>query len=245
KRKSEDDEERMQDTKGEALSYVSKKAKNEDEKQRSAGYHLMIPVIPPQFSAAKCHHAEKLANHIHSQLGLAILPTDVKLITKPEDLYQWSILTPGKAALFNKQLSKHSTGAYIDLCNGVGVHFKAVLGEGTADYEQEMRLITTSIAFDALEKKWRERFNAELAIREALEIEMMGIKGENAELLTEIKALRKAEATQTQELDKAREILMITSSILQERESKACEDSQKITHAAAYLKLGSNPGSGT
>jgi hypothetical protein len=32
KRKSEDDEEYVQDTKGEALSYVSKKAKNEDEK---------------------------------------------------------------------------------------------------------------------------------------------------------------------------------------------------------------------
>ncbi|KFY03638.1 hypothetical protein V490_00111 [Pseudogymnoascus sp. VKM F-3557] len=37
----------------------------------------------------------KLANHIHSQLGFAILPIDVKLITKPEDLYQWSILTAG------------------------------------------------------------------------------------------------------------------------------------------------------
>ncbi|KFY03002.1 hypothetical protein V490_00344 [Pseudogymnoascus sp. VKM F-3557] len=30
--KSEDDEENVQDTKGEALFYVSKKAKNEDEK---------------------------------------------------------------------------------------------------------------------------------------------------------------------------------------------------------------------
>ena len=86
-----------------------------------------------------------------SQLGLAILPIDVKLITKPEDLYQWSILTAGKAALFNKQLSKHSTGAYIDLCNGVGVHFKAVLGKSAADYEQETRLVTISTAFDAPE----------------------------------------------------------------------------------------------
>jgi hypothetical protein len=32
KRKSEDEEEYVQDTKGEALNYVSKKAKNEDEK---------------------------------------------------------------------------------------------------------------------------------------------------------------------------------------------------------------------
>ncbi|KFY02999.1 hypothetical protein V490_00341 [Pseudogymnoascus sp. VKM F-3557] len=163
----------------------------------------------PQFSAAKCHHAfrmncprtsnqerakwrtecrEKLANHIHAQLRLTILPTDVKLITKPEDV------------------------AYIDLCNGVGVHFKAVLGKGAADYEQETQPVTTITAFDALEKsrehpssdaisfqlsakEWREKFNAEVAIREALEIEMMGIKGENAEMLTEMEALREVEAT--------------------------------------------------
>ncbi|OBT54496.1 hypothetical protein VE04_10294 [Pseudogymnoascus sp. 24MN13] len=90
-------------------------------------------------------------NSGYSQLGLAILPTDVKLITKPEDLYQWSILTAGKAALFNKQLCKHSTGAYIDLCNGVGVNFKAVLGKGAADHEQETRLVATSTDFDAPE----------------------------------------------------------------------------------------------
>ncbi|KFX99807.1 hypothetical protein V490_01645 [Pseudogymnoascus sp. VKM F-3557] len=175
---------------------------------------------------------------------LAILPIDVKLITKPEDLYQWSILTAGKAALFNKQLSKHSTGAYIDLCNGVGVHFGAVLGKGAADYEQETRLLTTSTAFDAPEKsrehpskdiitfqlsakEWRERYNAELARRKALEIEMMGIKGENAELLTEMKALREEAATRIQELEKAQEVLLITSRILQERALKASEDSQK------------------
>ncbi|KFZ17323.1 hypothetical protein V501_01791 [Pseudogymnoascus sp. VKM F-4519 (FW-2642)] len=93
-----------------------------------------------------------LQSATHSQLGLAILPIDVKLITKPEDLYQWSVLTVGKAALFNKQLSKHSTGAYIDLCNGVGVHFKAVLAEGAADYRQETRLVTTSTVFDEPEK---------------------------------------------------------------------------------------------
>ncbi|KFZ22976.1 hypothetical protein V502_02545, partial [Pseudogymnoascus sp. VKM F-4520 (FW-2644)] len=130
--------------------------------------------------------------------------------------------------------------------------------KGAADYEQEKRLVATSTAFDAPEKsrehpsrdiitfqisakEWRERFNAELAIREALEIEMMEIKGENAELLTDLKALRKAEVTRIQELDKAREVLLVTSRIFQERALKASEDSQKITHAATSLKLGSNP----
>ena len=160
--------------------------------------------------------------------------------------------------MFNKQLSKHSTGAYIDLCNGVGVHFKAVLGKGAADYDPEMRLVTTIAAFDAPEKsrehpssdeitfqlsakEWREKFNAEVAIREALEIEMMGIKVENTELLTDIKALREAEVTRIEELEKAREFLQITSRILQERALKASEDSQKITQASTSLTLGSNP----
>ena len=133
-----------------------------------------------------------------------------------------------------------------------------MLAEGTADYRQVTQLVTTSIAFDKPEKnrqqpssdtvtfqlsakEWRERFNAELAIREALEIEMIGIKGENAELLTEMKALREEEATRIQELEKARDVLLIASRILQERALKASEDSQKITHAATSLKLGSNP----
>jgi hypothetical protein len=128
------------------------------------------------------------------------------------------------------------------------VHFVAVLAEGAANYEQETRLTTTSAAFDAPDistfqlsaKEWRERSNAELARREALEIELMRIKTENAELLIEMKALRETEATRTQDLEKAWEILTITSRILQEQASKASEDSQKITHAAAFLKLESN-----
>ena len=66
---------------------------------------------------------------------------------------------------------------------------------------------------------------------------MMEIKGENAELLV----LREEEVTRIQELEKAREVLLVTSRILQERALKASEDSQKITYAATSLKLGSNP----
>ncbi|KFZ23926.1 hypothetical protein V502_01596 [Pseudogymnoascus sp. VKM F-4520 (FW-2644)] len=192
------------------------------KEQLSASYYLMMPAVD-HTSIFCCkvppHCREKLASHI-------------------KDLYQWSILTARKAALFNKQLTK--------------------LRKGTADYKQATQLITTRIAFDTLEKsrdypssdtitfqlsakEWRKRFNVEVARREALEIKMMGIKGENAELMTEMKALREEEATRTQELEKAREVLLITSRILEERALKASEDSQKITHAATSLMLGSNP----
>jgi hypothetical protein len=51
--------------------------------------------------------------------------------------------------------------------------------------------------------------------------------------LTEMKALRELEATRSQDLEKSREILLITSRILEEQASRASEDSQEIAHAAA------------
>ncbi|KFZ01701.1 hypothetical protein V500_00653, partial [Pseudogymnoascus sp. VKM F-4518 (FW-2643)] len=108
--------------------------------------------------------------------------------------------------------------------------------EKSSDYPS--RDIST---FQLSAKEWREKSSAELARREAVEIELMRTKAKNAELLTEMKALREEEATRIQELEKAREVLLITSRILQERALKASEDSQKITHAATSLKLGSNP----
>ncbi|KFY95603.1 hypothetical protein V500_02706 [Pseudogymnoascus sp. VKM F-4518 (FW-2643)] len=104
----------------------------------------------------------------------------------------------------------------------------AELRKGAADYEQATRLVTTSTAFDAPEtsrdhpssdtitfqlsaKEWRERFNVEVARREALEIEMMEIKGENAQLLAEINVLRAEEVAWTRDLKKAREALLVSS----------------------------------
>jgi hypothetical protein len=43
---------------------------------------------------------------------------------------------------------------------------------------------------------------------------MMGVKGKTAELLTDVIALREAEDTRMQELEKAREVLLIMSRIL-------------------------------
>ncbi|KFX91967.1 hypothetical protein O988_07493, partial [Pseudogymnoascus sp. VKM F-3808] len=76
---------------------------------------------------------------------------------------------------------------------------------------------------DGRAKEWCERYNAQLAIREALEIEKIGSKGEKAELPTEIKALREEETVRIPKFEKAREVLLT------------------IPHAATSLKLGSNP----
>jgi hypothetical protein len=66
-------------------------------------------------------------------LGVLVEPAQVRLITAVEDLYRWKFL-PGKEHLFEKQLSKHSIGAYMELFRDVGISFEAVLAE-TANQE--------------------------------------------------------------------------------------------------------------
>ena len=61
-----------------------------------------------------------------TKLGISVEPAEVRLITKADDPYTWRIL-PEKQYLFEKHLSKHSIGAYRELCREVGVSFEAVL----------------------------------------------------------------------------------------------------------------------
>ena len=68
-----------------------------------------------------------------TKLGIVVSPTDVRLITGPDDPYKWSRL-PVYENLFQKHLSKHSTGAYIKIYYGVGKFFEAV----PADLEVEL-----------------------------------------------------------------------------------------------------------
>jgi len=60
-----------------------------------------------------------------STVGILIEPSEVRLITGPDDPYAWTML-PGKEYLFKKHLSKHSLEAYMELCQEVGVSFEAV-----------------------------------------------------------------------------------------------------------------------
>ena len=58
-------------------------------------------------------------------------PANVRLPPGVEDGYEWKPL-PGRENLFNedlftKQLSKHSIGAYMELCRGVEVAFEAAV----------------------------------------------------------------------------------------------------------------------
>ncbi len=61
-----------------------------------------------------------------TKLGISVEPAEVRLITSADDPYNWRIL-PEKQYLFKKHLSKHSIGAYRELCQEVGISFEAVL----------------------------------------------------------------------------------------------------------------------
>ncbi len=61
-------------------------------------------------------------------LGIIIEPAQVRLKSEVHDGYMWSAL-PERQHLFTKQLSKHSVGAYMELCREVDRSFKAVAQE--------------------------------------------------------------------------------------------------------------------
>lgn len=186
-----------------------------------------------------------ISKYAGSRLDIAVLLAAVRLITRAEDLYRWNILTASSAALFKKQLSKHATGAYIDLCSGVGEHFEAVLAEGAVNYEQTRLPITicakepkrSFVSFRAGE--WRERAELESTKREALEVELKKARAENIELLQDIQALREAEAIQTHGQENIRLVLSKISDMLRDRAHTSYEDSQQLIHFAGCLNMGS------
>ena len=62
------------------------------------------------------------------KLGITVQPAQIRLLPRHEDPYRWKWL-PEKGYLFSKNLSDHSTGAYKELCKGVGVTFEAAPAE--------------------------------------------------------------------------------------------------------------------
>ena len=85
-------------------------------------------VLADHLSKSNARSAIRLTkiNMAESQLGISVEPANVRLMPGAGDGYVWSVL-PEKKYLFSKQLSKHSIGAYTELCRGVGVSFEAVV----------------------------------------------------------------------------------------------------------------------
>ena len=72
-----------------------------------------------------------------SALSLVIDPKQVRLLPELNDGYAWSAL-PEREHLFTKQLSKHSIGAYMELCRELGKSFEAVPYKGPVESDRDV-----------------------------------------------------------------------------------------------------------
>ncbi|KAL6716974.1 hypothetical protein ACLMJK_004887 [Lecanora helva] len=87
---------------------------------------------------------ELLSDHLRSQLGIDIPPAEVRMRPRKEDGYRWSVL-PQKEYLFEKNLSKLSTGMYTQIIQGIGVFFEALPKEhSTVEANNEPSTIENS-----------------------------------------------------------------------------------------------------
>ncbi|KAH6614600.1 hypothetical protein B0J18DRAFT_303980 [Chaetomium sp. MPI-SDFR-AT-0129] len=105
----------------------------------------------------------RLSQHIHDTIGLDVDPLHVRLIPGDDDQYQWQWL-PEKAYLFEKHLSKLSTGPLMELCREVGTSFYAVKRPSTEekaiqsnpiDEIQALRLVNSELESLAKENSLR------------------------------------------------------------------------------------------
>ncbi|KAL4893403.1 hypothetical protein BDV59DRAFT_178144 [Aspergillus ambiguus] len=70
---------------------------------------------------------KSLSKHIRERLGIQVAPSAVRLVNGGEDMpYAWHISDPSIKPLFEKPMSKHSVGAYIELHAKVGRSFWAI-----------------------------------------------------------------------------------------------------------------------
>ncbi|QQK44156.1 Ferredoxin reductase-type FAD-binding domain [Penicillium digitatum] len=73
---------------------------------------------------------KRLAEHIFETLRIRVKPSDVRLKPPEGDrIYAWKVQSLYLRPLFKKHLSKHSVGAYMQLCEEIGSGFYAIFAE--------------------------------------------------------------------------------------------------------------------
>ncbi|CAG8898481.1 unnamed protein product [Penicillium egyptiacum] len=73
------------------------------------------------------------------RLELIVDPSEVRLKTEDECLYTWQIDDPSLEPLFQKHMSKHSVGAYMQLHREVGKKFRAVPTKAATQAEAKIK----------------------------------------------------------------------------------------------------------
>lgn len=75
------------------------------------------------------------------RIGVHVSPDRVRLRPSYEDGYRWVTL-PGREHLFAKPLSKHSTGAYMEMCRELGRSIEAARYD-TSDHDDDHNTCNT------------------------------------------------------------------------------------------------------
>ncbi|KAA8642363.1 hypothetical protein EYZ11_006002 [Aspergillus tanneri] len=137
---------------------------------------------------AKCR--ERLAAHIEEALGLQVKPDDVRLKTDEETRYEWQVDDPSLWPFFNKQLSKHSVGAYMALYYGVGNSFRAVEHNKSHNRLLGHPLQERVYALEVKNQKLTEELKVTKEHLGVLEKENTSLEKENTALMKEKTALK-------------------------------------------------------
>ncbi|KAF4229282.1 hypothetical protein CNMCM8980_006352 [Aspergillus fumigatiaffinis] len=126
---------------------------------------------------------QRLADHIAETLGVRVSSSDIRLKTEEDTPYAWHIDDPSLQPLFEKQLSKHSTGVYMHLCAELGRSFWAILPESQlnnslppSSVKQVTVLKDENAALLEELEKFRRRTEEEEQLRKALEEEVATLK---------------------------------------------------------------------
>lgn len=137
---------------------------------------------------------------IEERTGISVKPSEVRLLTSRDDGYSWKYLTEVEH-LFSRNISKHSIGAYRELCAGLGKKFEAVpsvissselssqpshifplepIGEVEVSFSSRITQLATEI--DNLRQKLSEVYEqliTETSLRETTEKKLKAVAEEN------------------------------------------------------------------
>ncbi|KAI9770977.1 MAG: hypothetical protein M1840_002681 [Geoglossum simile] len=139
---------------------------------------------------ARCR--QQLSEHIKSKLGISVEPSQVRLITGVGDPYNWTF-PPEKQYLFGKHLSKHSIGAYMELCRDIGVSFEAVAAgistQCTTQVRQE-QLEAENARLTSELKRWQDKAVKESELKGHAEDEVNQLQSALQAAQTDIQQMR-------------------------------------------------------
>ena len=115
--------------------------------QRAAWCHSCRLILAQHLGDTSCCiiATSFLTQSAATKLGITIEPEQVRLKPRPKDGYSW-LRQPEREHLFARQISKHSIGAYIEICREVGISIKAISQPGEVS-GHGIKVLERSLAF--------------------------------------------------------------------------------------------------